>query len=284
MRVTEPRPRVTEPRPRVTEPRPSGSGLYSLLLAALSFASTLSADAPIYSADSLVNSADNQSGWLAPNAIATFYGRNLAYGTKTLSSDDIRSGVLPTVLPNTGVRLLINGLPANPYYVSPVQINFLIPPNLLPGPSTVQLVIDGLAGPQISVQLGAAAPALFQLDQQNVIATRADGSLITPAASAKPGDVVVLYATGLGQTVPPVGYGELPRSPAPLLALSDFHIQLDGNAVDPLAIAYAGIAPGFAGLYQINLSLPGSTGSNPEIRIGIADAISKSGLHIPVSP
>jgi hypothetical protein len=99
---------------RVTEPRPSGSGLSSLLLTALSFASILAADAPIYSADSLVNSADNQSGWLAPNAIATLYGKNLAYGTKTLSSDDIRGGVLPTVLPNTGVRLLINGLPGNP--------------------------------------------------------------------------------------------------------------------------------------------------------------------------
>jgi len=255
-----------------------------LLLTALSFTSTLPADAPIYSADSLVNSADNQSGWLAPNAIATLYGRNLAYGTKTLSSDDIRGGVLPTVLPNTGVRVLVNGLPANPYYVSPTQINFLIPPNLLPGPATVQLVIDGLAGPQISVALAAAAPALYQLDQQNIIATRPDGSLITPAASAKAGDVVVLYATGLGPAVPPVGYGELPRSTAPLQMLTDFYVLLDGNAVDPSAIAYAGIAPGFAGLYQINLILPGSTASNPEIRIGIADAIGKSGLHIPVSP
>ena len=254
-----------------------------LSLAALSFISTLPADAPIYSTDSLVNSADNQSGWLAPNAIATLYGRNLAYGTRTLSSDDIRTGVLPTVLPNTGVRVLVNGLPANPYYVSPTQINFLIPPNLLPGPSTVQLVIDGLAGPQIPVALAAAAPALFQLDQQNVIATRADGSLITPTTSAKPGDVIVLYATGLGPAVPPVGYGELPRSLAPLQMLTDFHVLLDGNAIDPSAIAYAGIAPGFAGLYQINLILPGSIGSNPEIRIGIGDAVSKTGLHIPVS-
>ncbi len=255
-----------------------------LPLTALYFVTILPADAPIYSSDSLVNSADNQSGWLAPNAIATLYGRNLAYGTKTLSSDDIRAGVLPTVLPNTGVRVLVNGLPANPYYVSPTQINFLIPPNLLPGLSTLQLVIDGLAGPQISVALAAAAPALFQLDRQNVIVTRPDGSLITPAAPAKPGDVVVLYATGLGPAVPPVGYGELPRSGATLQMLSDFHVMLDGNAVDPSAIAYAGIAPGFAGLYQINLILPSSTSSNPEIRIGIGDANSKVGLHIPVSP
>src|SRR2546429_5758136 len=90
-----------------------------LPLAALSFISILSADAPLYSADSLVNSADNQSGWLAPNAIATLYGRNLAYGTKTLTSDDIRGGLLPTVLPTPGGGVLVIGLPPNPYYVSP---------------------------------------------------------------------------------------------------------------------------------------------------------------------
>lgn len=253
-----------------------------LALAAAFFASLLPAEAPIYSADSLVNSADNQSGWLAPNAIATLYGKNLAYATRTLGPADILGGVLPTVLATTGVRVLINGLPGNPYYVSPTQINFLIPPNLLPGPATVQLVIDGLAGPPVSVTLGIASPALFQLDQQDVIAIRPDGSLITPAASAQPGDVVVLYATGLGQTVPPVGYGELPASAASLKMLSDFQVWLDGNSVDPSAIGYAGVAPGFPGLYQINLTLPVSTGPNPEIRIGIGDALSIAGLHVPV--
>jgi uncharacterized protein (TIGR03437 family) len=259
-----------------------------LSLAALAFASIVLADAPIYSADSLVNAADNQAGFLAPNTIATLYGKNLAWGTKSLTADDVRGGVLPTVLPNTGVQVLVNGLAATPYYVSPAQINFLVPPNLLPdvlpGHSTVQIVIDGLAGPQISVPLGAAAPALFQLDQQSAIALSADWSLITPSASAKPGDAVVLYATGLGQTIPPVGYRELPSSAAPLKQLSDFQVLLDGNPVDPSGIAYAGVAPGCAGLYQINLILPGWTGADPEIRVQIGDILSKAGLHIPVSP
>lgn len=252
-------------------------------IAALSFVSILPAAAPVYSADSLVNSADNQPGRLAPNTIATLYGKYLAYNTATLSAADIRGGVLPTVLPSTGVRVLVNGLPGNPYYVSPTQINFLVPPNLLPGPSIFQLIIDGLAGPPISVTLTAAAPALFQLDQQTIIATRADWSLITSAAPAKPGDLLVLYATGLGQTVPPVGYGELPNAAASLVMLADFQVLLDGNPVDSSGIAYAGLAPGFAGLYQINFTLPPGTGSNPEIRIAIGDGISIAGLHIPVS-
>ena len=66
------------------------------------------------------------------------------------------------------------------------------------------------------------------------------------------------------------------------LALSAW-IFTDGIPVDSRAIAYAGIAPGFAGLYQINLTIPASSGSNPEIRLAIGDAVSLSGLHIPVS-
>ncbi len=255
-----------------------------LVTAALVLNSVLPAEAPIYSADSLVNSADNQSGWLAPNAIATLYGKYLAYNTATIMSTDLRGGVLPTVLPSTGVRILVSGLLASPLYVSPTQINFLIPSNLLPGPAIVQLVIDSLAGPQVSVRLGAAAPALYQLDQQYAIATHADGSLLTPSAPAHPGELVVLYATGLGQTVPPMGYLELATAAATLKEAGSFQTLLDGAAVDRTAIAYAGVTPGCAGLYQVNLTLPSGTGANPEIRIAVGDAVSKTGLHLPVSP
>jgi uncharacterized protein (TIGR03437 family) len=246
-----------------------------LTLAMWSFVAILPAEAPIYSAASLVNSADNQPGWLAPNTIATLYGKNLAYATKTLSGNSPVGG---------DVTVNIGGYVATLYYISPTQINFLIPPNLLPGTFNFVIVTDSLQGPTIPIQLAPTAPALFQLDQQNIIATSAAGSLITPAASAQPGDVVVLYATGLGQTVPPVGYGETPSSPASLAMLSDFQVLLDGNPVDPGNIAYAGIAPGFSGLYQINVTLPATTGSNPEIRIAIGPAVSLAGLHIPVQP
>jgi uncharacterized protein (TIGR03437 family) len=242
-------------------------------LAVFSVPSILTAEAPSYSAASLVNSADNQAGRLAPNTIATLYGKNLAYETKTLSGNSPVGG---------DATVNIGGFAATLYYISPTQINFLIPPNLLPGTFNFVIVTDSLQGPTIPIQLASTAPALFQLDQQNIIATSAAGSLITPTASAQPGDVVVLYATGLGQTVPPVGYGETPSSAAPLAMLSDFQVLLDGNPVDPGNIAYAGVAPGFSGLYQINLFLPTTTGSNPEIRIAIGTAVSIAGLHIPV--
>jgi uncharacterized protein (TIGR03437 family) len=239
-------------------------------------------NAPDYSAAGIVNAADNKAGPLAPNTIGSIYGVRLSYVTAALTQDDIHSGVLPTVLPGTGVAVLVGNLLATIYYVSPKQINFLVPADLIPGPSTVQVVLDAHSGPAVKIKLAAASPALFQLDQQNVVAVRPDGSAITPKAPAKPGDIVILYATGLGQTSPPVPYGLVFNQAAPLEQLADFKLVLDGVSAGPRAVQYAGIAPGFAGLYQINLALASSTKTNPEIRIGFGNELSVAGLHLPV--
>ena len=259
--------------------------LFSLVLGFAARAETSAPrEAPNYTGPSIVNAADNQSGRLAPNTIATMYGTGLAYTTKAVTASDIRNGLLPTVLPGTGVRILVGSLPAIIYYVSPTQINFLVPSYLLAGPSHIQVVLDGLAGPDVSVALAAAAPALFETMEQNAVATRPNGSLITPDAPARPGDWVILYATGLGQTSPPVVYGQVPTTAARLEKMSDFKLMLDHIAIDPARVYYAGIAPYFAGLYQINLKLPDSTGVNPEIRIALVKQISRTGLHLPVQP
>ena len=240
--------------------------------------------APIYDATSIVNAADNQSGALAPNTLGTIYGANLAYSTAAITPANIQGGVLPIVLGSSETEVFVNHYAADLYYVSPSQINFLVPPNMLAGPAVVQVTIDGLAGPAISFTLAAAAPGLFQLDLQNAVATEPDGSVLTPASPAKPGDIVTLYATGLGEVTPPAIYGQLPTAAAPLVAGANLSILLDGAAVGPGAIQYAGVAPGFAGLYQINVFLPASTGSNPEIRLQLDGATSIPGVHLPVSP
>ncbi len=240
--------------------------------------------APIYDAASIVNAADNQSGVLAANTLGTIYGANMAYSTAAISSSNILGGVLPVVLGSSETEVFVNHYAANLYYVSPSQINFLVPPNMIAGPAVVQVTIDGLAGPAISLTLGAAAPGLFQLNAQNAVATAADGSVLTSDSPAQPGDIVTLYATGLGQVTPPAIYGQLPTAAAPLIAGANLSILLDGVAVGPGAIEYAGVAPGFAGLYQINVTLPTSTGSNPEIRLQLDGAISIPGVHLPVGP
>lgn len=258
------------------------------LLATLALGSVLRAEtsanreAPSYSGSSIVNAADNQPGPLAPNAIATIYGTGLAYTTKAISPQDIRGGLLPTVLPGTGVRVLINKLPANIYFVSPTQINLLVPSSLLPGPAEVQVILDNLAGPPVAIDLAPSAPALFQLDQQTPVATRVDGSVITPDNPAQAGDTIILYATGLGQTVPPVGYGQVPVAAAQIKQLSDLKVLLAGLAINANQIMYAGVSPGFGGLYQINVKLPDTLARDPEIRLGLLDRSSTPGLRLPV--
>jgi uncharacterized protein (TIGR03437 family) len=239
--------------------------------------------APIYTAASIVNAADNQSGQLAPYAIGTIYGTNLAYSTAAVSPGDLQDGALPTVLLGASdTSVLIDYSPAALYYVSPTQINFLVPPDLLPGPVTVYVDVDTLRGPLIQMTLTPAAPGLFQLDSQNAVATLPDGSVLTPTSPAKPGNIVILWATGLGAVVPPVDGFELPTAAARLVAGADLSILLDGTPVDPGAIQYAGVAPGNAGLYQINLKLPLNTGNNPEIQLQLDGASSIPGVHLPV--
>lgn len=257
-------------------------------LALLSVGCLLGADkpvprvAPYYDAASVVNGADNQSGQFAPNTIATLYGTNLAYSTAAITENDIRAGILPTVLGSSETQVYVNNYPANLYYVSPTQVNFLVPPNILPGTMTVRVTVDGLVGPTISFPLAAAAPGLFQLDTSNAVATFADGSVVTPASPAKPGDTVVFWATGLGATDPTPVYGQIPTTAAPLLAGANLSVLLDSVAVPPGVVIYAGLAPDFAGLYQINVTLPASTGSNPEIRVQLGEAISIPNVHLPV--
>lgn len=100
------------------------------------------------------------------------------------------------------MRVLINQIFADVYYVSPGQVNVLIPPSLIAGPATLQLINDGLAGPSVMITLSPSAPVLFQSDATTAIATHGNGPLVTAAQPAQRGEIVVLYATGLGPTLP----------------------------------------------------------------------------------
>ena len=146
--------------------------------------------APFYDAASIVNAADNQSGALAPNTIGTIYGTNLSYSTAALTGNDVDGGVLPSVLGASETTVFINNIPADLYYVSPGQINFLVPPNLCLGPPRSQSSSTACTARMIQFTLTAAAPGLFQLDATHAVATLADGTVLTPSSPAQPGDIV----------------------------------------------------------------------------------------------
>lgn len=259
----------------------------AILLAALALGPLLAdasgtAGAPFYTAEGIANSAANIAGYYTPNSFLTIYGQNLSYVTKAIGPDEIHGSQLPIVLTGTGVSVLINQIPAYIYFVSPGQVNVLIPPLLIPGPATVQLLRDGLAGPPVHITLSAAAPALFLSDGTTAIATHGNGPLVTGSAPAQPGEVVVLYAAGLGITNPPAISGQVNRSAAPIADRTGFRVLLNGAEIDPSLISYAGATPGFAGLFQINLRLPDDAPPNPEIRIGVGTMLSPAGVFLPV--
>lgn len=237
--------------------------------------------APVYSPASIVNSASNEPGVFAPNSIVTIYGRELGGAVRALRPEDILNDQLPTVLPGTGVRVLVGKLLASIYFVSPGQVNLLIPSTLLPGKTEVQLVTDGRAGPPVTITIEAAAPALYSHEPGFAVSTRVDGSAVTRDSPVKPGEHIVLYATGLGQTSPPVRNGEVTRKPAGLAEPGQFELLLNGSRLLPELLLYAGLTPGFGGLYQINLKWPESAGADPEVQIKMAGRSSPAGIRVP---
>jgi uncharacterized protein (TIGR03437 family) len=178
--------------------------------------------------------------------------------------------------------VFISNQPAHLYYVSPTQINLVIPVNLPPGEGVLDLLLDGRRGPTIPITLVAEAPEFFLGDGRFIAATNVQNQPLTPDRTAQPGDVVVLYATGLGRTTPSLMPGQLALQATSIARLPQFRVQIEGRLVEAENILYAGLSPGFAGLYQINLRLPPDTPANPEVRMGFDNITSQPGTRLRV--
>jgi uncharacterized protein (TIGR03437 family) len=232
---------------------------------------------PVYTAASVVNTATGFADAFAPNSMVTVYGTTLAYGTQAASPGQ---AALPRIL--AGVQVIVNGGAADLYYVSPQQINFLIPSILTPGPVKLYIAREGVAGPVLTLNLNETAPGFFPQDTGAVIATHSNGQLLSSDSPAIPNEVVVIYAAGLGRTDPEEDPGHASLRAAPILLLSKLIVLLGSRPVDAGRVLYAGITPGFAGLYQINLRLPADVGEDPEIRVFVGAQGSPSFLKLPV--
>ncbi|MGH9657442.1 MAG: hypothetical protein ACRD96_02800, partial [Bryobacteraceae bacterium] len=237
---------------------------------------------PSYSADSIVNSANHRAGYFAPNTFVTIYGTNLSFNTKTVGYEDLRAGTLPEEA--GGVQVWVGAAWAHLLYTSPKQINLLLPYVLTPGEHVLRVHRDGRVGPEVRIRLREAAPAMFSIGEPaSLIATHADGSLIDAGSPAAPGEVIVLYAVGLWRTEPDQVSGRLAPTAANLLRRRELRVVLGGAELAPERIWYAGITPGFAGLYQINVWLPEPLPRDPEIRLRLGDESSDAGLILPAS-
>ena len=214
---------------------------------------------PTISGGGVVNGASFQRG-IVPNSWATILGSNLST-TTTNWNNAIVNGQLPTTL--GGVTVTIGGKPAYLYYVSPTQINLLVP-DVGAGPVSVTVAVEGAANNAFTaVSASAHGPAFFLWPGSQAVATRQNFTLAAKAGTfagattipAKPGDVIILWGTGFGPTTP--------AAPAGMVVPSDKTYSTSTAATVtinniPAKVFGAALAPGFAGLYQVAIQVPAS--------------------------
>jgi uncharacterized protein (TIGR03437 family) len=208
--------------------------------------------APVTSAAAIVSAANPVgTGALAPLGIGSLYGKNLA-GVLALA------GAPPLPLTMQGVTMTINGLFVPLLFVSPGQINFQVPSLVISGQATVTLVItQGTQSTTVPVVLRQFAPSLFTQNGQGTgqASTVIAGTptVAGPARPAKSGEFLSIYCTGLGAVTNSAGAG----NPAPTSPLSQTQaapsVTIGGVTAK---VQFSGLAPGFAGLYQVNVQVP----------------------------
>jgi uncharacterized protein (TIGR03437 family) len=186
-------------------------------------------------------------GAIAPGAILSIFGSNFA----PLAVANTAAS-LPLALGNTSVS--IGGIPAPLYYVSPTQINAEVPVELVPGDQYEVIVNSGGAlSAAGSIYVTGVTPGIAAFADGQIIAQHLDYSLVSTSSPAMPGEYVVFYLAGLGLTDTSVADGAAsPSSPLAHPLVTPL-LTLNGSDVP---IAFAGLTPGFVGLYQINFQIP----------------------------
>jgi uncharacterized protein (TIGR03437 family) len=204
---------------------------------------------------------------LAPNGIVALFGEQLS------SSDPGSASSLPLPTELTGVRVLVNGTAAPIFYTSQNQVNFIIPPGTQPGEANIRVERGGQLGNTITAQIVQAAPRILQFGANQGIIVFPDTTIpgVTGRA-ARAGDVLVIYALGLGPTTPSVASGA--ASPGDPLARTNLNYTVSfgggGFAGNVIAVPFfTGLTPGLVGLYQLNVVVPEGTPRGPAVPVAI---------------
>ena len=208
---------------------------------------------------SSVTNAASYATNFAPNGFFTIFGSNF---TTLLGPWDkfISGGALPSAIRSLRVR--VNNQDAYISYFSPGQLNVLAPPGNYSGNIDIEVInpagttrrtvtVNRVSPGWFGYQLGSTfyPSALFANSTTYVARTGALGGL--EARPCKSGDVLTLYATGLGPTATPTPLGQVLPTAFPIDNPSRVRITLGGQ---PAPLLFAGMT--FAGAFQINFTVP----------------------------
>jgi uncharacterized protein (TIGR03437 family) len=183
---------------------------------------------------------------VAPGELVALMGAELAPATE-------RAQLFPLPTSLQGVQVLVGETAVPLLFVSPDQINFQVPYDI---PATGVSITVERAGQRSNVWSAVtvtAAPGIFTGTDgytAPVVVHASDYTLVTPQHPAHQGEYLAVFCSGLGATNPPARAGDAATAAR---IQQNYYVTLDGLVVD--VSPYAGLAPGWAGLYQINFQL-----------------------------
>ena len=161
----------------------------------------------------------------------------------------------------------VNGMAAPVLYASSTQVNAQIPFEISAGPATINASVGGTVVGSTSVAVQADAHGLFLLSSGSAAVVNQDGVVNGPSQPAAVGSVIAAYLTGLGAVSPAVATGAAAAAIPLSTVTGDVTATIGGLSA---SVQFAGLAPGFAGLYQVNVLVPQlASGSYPlQISVG----------------
>jgi uncharacterized protein (TIGR03437 family) len=227
---------------------------------------------------SVVNAASQSEGVVAGSA-ATVYVRGVTDGAGTTAATSIP---LPGVL--AGVRVTVNGREAPLFAVANTngveQVNFQVPFETTGDRASIVVVRDGQNSAPLEGALLPVQPGIFTTNGTDAIVVRhSDNTLVTAARPLARGDYGYLYVTGLGATenTPATGQGA-PRSPL-AVARNLPLVTIDGV---PCEVLFAGLAPDFVAVYQINFRVAAGVAAGSRDVVVSAGGVSSRAAKVPV--
>jgi uncharacterized protein (TIGR03437 family) len=214
--------------------------------------------------DRVVNAADLTST-VAPGGLIAVIGTELSPVTQST-----RQTPLPTALGET--CLTVNGVPVPMFLASPQRINAQLPA-AVEGNTTLVLRTPGGVSDNYNLQVSTAAPSIFRnrsagpVDDLPAIVRAVNGQVVTLSNPVRRGDILSIYATGMGATTPAVESG----MPAPADPLASVVIppQVRIGGV-PVEVLFAGLSPNEIGIYQVNVRVNGLVPTGMQIPIEIS--------------
>jgi uncharacterized protein (TIGR03437 family) len=180
-----------------------------------------------------------------------------------------------------GTRVIVDGVAAPLFYVRADQVNAQIPYEIAGRTGArVQISSDSCTSSEFSVKVEPSDPGIFTYPppDNRAVALNQNGTLNSRDNPAARGDVIILYATGEGQTMPPGVTGQLCAPPNLAMPLLPCSAYIGG---EPAPKEYCGCAPKFAGLLQLNVRIPQSVSAGAvPIAITLGNNSSQPGVVV----